>query len=289
MKPQFLFLMVQHIRDLHKEMTMKNFILFLTLLCSMTVFGYEDVLKLSKGGTGNSAFATGGMCFSDGTKLLTDATKIFWDNTNKRIGIGTASPGVDLEVNNASGGRIRSGGGINSGFEFNDVNTRIAIPAANSMAFYSSNTERMRIDSSGRMLFSAIHNNGSGCSGSSDEVCSGTYTPSTSGSPANCGALGHVTQSFTRIGDVVSGTIKFTCTVTTANTSTTACITKPITSNFTSVHDVIGNVSAMNFTAGNNVPGMVDANTTSDIICVNWYPTTTGSHTMYGQYRYLVL
>lgn len=70
---------------------------------------------------------------------------------NGRIGIGTAAPNTRLEVSDAAGARIRAGGALNAGFELNDVNTRIDIPAANTMALYTSNAERLRIDSSGRV------------------------------------------------------------------------------------------------------------------------------------------
>jgi hypothetical protein len=68
------------------------------------------------------------------------------------IGIGTSAPVTNLHVENASGARVRVGGGLNSGIEFNDENTRLDIPTTNTVAFYTSNTERARIDSTGRLL-----------------------------------------------------------------------------------------------------------------------------------------
>jgi hypothetical protein len=69
-----------------------------------------------------------------------------------RVGIGTTSPSVDLHVSNASGARIRAGGASGAGFEFNDANTRLDIPVANTIAVYTGASERARIDSSGRLL-----------------------------------------------------------------------------------------------------------------------------------------
>lgn len=69
------------------------------------------------------------------------------------IGIGTDTPLTDLHVSNGSGARIRAGGATGSGFEFNDANVRIAISAANTMSFYTSNTEWFSINSAGLSAF----------------------------------------------------------------------------------------------------------------------------------------
>jgi len=43
--------------------------------------------------------ATGGVTFASATGVLaTDASNLFWDNSNKRLGIGTASPGARLDL-----------------------------------------------------------------------------------------------------------------------------------------------------------------------------------------------
>lgn len=48
----------------------------------------------------------GAVPFSDGTTFVSDSTRLFWDNTNKRLGIGTNSPAEKLDV----AGTIRSTG-----------------------------------------------------------------------------------------------------------------------------------------------------------------------------------
>lgn len=40
--------------------------------------------------------------FASGTKALTDDSNLFWDNTNKRLGIGTTSPRYPLDINGTS-------------------------------------------------------------------------------------------------------------------------------------------------------------------------------------------
>lgn len=55
-------------------------------------------LPVSRGGTGRSTFTSGGILFGNLTSgLLTDAD-LFWDNTNKRLGLGTATPAERLDV-----------------------------------------------------------------------------------------------------------------------------------------------------------------------------------------------
>lgn len=71
-------------------------------------------------------------------------------DANGNLGIGTA-PSTTLHVSSGSGARVRAGGATGSGFEFNDASTRFDIPAANTIAAYTSNAERMRIDSAGNV------------------------------------------------------------------------------------------------------------------------------------------
>ncbi len=47
-------------------------------------------------------FTAGSIIFSDGTNLAEDNANLFWDNTNKRLGIGTSSPGSLLHLNTAT-------------------------------------------------------------------------------------------------------------------------------------------------------------------------------------------
>jgi hypothetical protein len=52
-----------------------------------------------------NGLVSGGILFSDGISgvVTQDATTLFWDNTNKRLGLGTATPGVRLDVHSSSG------------------------------------------------------------------------------------------------------------------------------------------------------------------------------------------
>ena len=58
------------------------------------------------------------LVFADATEqlLTSDAAELIWDNTNKRLGIGTASPGTTLQVGTTTGqGIITVDGAANAG------------------------------------------------------------------------------------------------------------------------------------------------------------------------------
>ena len=50
------------------------------------------------GGTGVTSFTAGSVIFSNGTILTEDNSNLFWDDTNNRLGIGTATPLDTLHV-----------------------------------------------------------------------------------------------------------------------------------------------------------------------------------------------
>jgi len=60
---------------------------------------WQGLLPLSRGGTGASSFTDGSIPFIHSGVFSQDNSNLFWDNTNKRLGIGTSSPSVALEVN----------------------------------------------------------------------------------------------------------------------------------------------------------------------------------------------
>ena len=62
----------------------------------------DNTLPVSSGGTGTAtAFTTGSIVFAgaSGTYLQNNAG-FFWDNTNSRLGIGTAAPATKITINN---------------------------------------------------------------------------------------------------------------------------------------------------------------------------------------------
>jgi hypothetical protein len=57
-------------------------------------------LPVANGGTGSASYLTGAIPYSNGTSLISDTSKIFFDNTNKRLGIGTSIPTNPITINN---------------------------------------------------------------------------------------------------------------------------------------------------------------------------------------------
>lgn len=58
----------------------------------------QQPVQVGNGGTGNTAFSAGSVIYSDGSILTQNNANLFWDNTNFRLGVATATPGVVLGV-----------------------------------------------------------------------------------------------------------------------------------------------------------------------------------------------
>ena len=66
--------------------------------------GVTGVLPVANGGTNAGAFTSGSVVFAGSSGTYTqDNSGLFYDNTNDRLGIGTASPGYKLDVNGTGG------------------------------------------------------------------------------------------------------------------------------------------------------------------------------------------
>jgi len=70
---------------------------------------------VANGGTGGTSYLTGAIPYSNGTILTSDTSKIFFDNTNKRLGIGTSVPTNPITINNNV---------ANNGIEINNYNNK---------------------------------------------------------------------------------------------------------------------------------------------------------------------
>jgi hypothetical protein len=69
-------------------------------------------LGVTSGGTGSStAFTTGSVVFAGASGVYSqDNANFFWDDTNNRLGIGTASPSVPLSIYNATNSQLHVSG-----------------------------------------------------------------------------------------------------------------------------------------------------------------------------------
>jgi len=60
--------------------------------------GWLGLLPISRGGTGANSFTSGSLLFSNGTTISQDNSNLFWDDTNNRLGLGTAGPSGQLHL-----------------------------------------------------------------------------------------------------------------------------------------------------------------------------------------------
>jgi len=93
-------------------------------------------------GGNNLVFNEGGDDIDFRFESDTSTHALFLEGSSGNVGIGTSTPAEKLTVS----GNIRMSLGQ---LEFNDASVNIAIPAANTMSFDTSGTERMRISSNG--------------------------------------------------------------------------------------------------------------------------------------------
>lgn len=117
-----------------------------------------DLLGSYPSGSG----ATGQVAFFDSASTLAGDNDLYWDNTNKRLGIGTTSPDYNLHVKKASTGTsITIEGSTNSGANFssklnfsnkgisgNDIDFTIGLKKTNNFVFMgdAAANELMRIE-----------------------------------------------------------------------------------------------------------------------------------------------
>jgi hypothetical protein len=114
---------------------------------------YQAALTNPVTGTGT----TGHVAYFNGSGSIAGDAGHFWDNTNKRLGIGIATPSFNLHIKGADFGilAIDTTGGNNSQLRL-QINGSIlsAITAASSdssMQFFNNGSERMRITSAGNV------------------------------------------------------------------------------------------------------------------------------------------
>jgi hypothetical protein len=125
---------------------------------SLSTADITGILGVPNGGTGLSTLTAGYIPFGAGTSAFGSSSNLFWDNTNTRLGVGTASP--DSVITFA--GNITSKGNDNYGIGTNGGNNHFnvfATGASGAVRFWTNGSsatavggggsERARIDSAG--------------------------------------------------------------------------------------------------------------------------------------------
>jgi len=112
-------------------------------------------LNLVSGTTTIVAMTSAGIAV---TGTLTNTTGATFATSSGNVGIGTSSPSAVLHLNKASGSadmRLSVGGTLYANIYASSSDTSIFSVAATPLLFGTNNTERMRIDSSGNLLFNS--------------------------------------------------------------------------------------------------------------------------------------
>ena len=113
---------------------------------------------VANGGTGTTtAFTAGSVVFAGASGVYSQSNaNFFWDNTNARLGIGTATPGAPLSFGTTIGSagtpnkiRLYESGTNLYGLNVSTGQLEIIAGTSGSIVSYTNGAERMRIDSSG--------------------------------------------------------------------------------------------------------------------------------------------
>ena len=116
----------------------------------------SGILPVANGGTATStAFTTGSVVFAGASGVYSqNNANFFWDNTNTRLGIGTASPGAKLEANDGTY-YMRFSPGADGTIVVNGTTglTLNSSAASTVINFRIAGTDRARIDSVGNAQF----------------------------------------------------------------------------------------------------------------------------------------
>lgn len=107
-------------------------------------------LPVTNGGTGTAtAFTTGSVVFANASGIYAqDNTNFFWDNTNKRLGIGTAVPSSVLQLNKAAGAvdmRLSVGGTLYGNVYASASDTTITSVTAIPLILGTDSTTRFQV------------------------------------------------------------------------------------------------------------------------------------------------
>jgi hypothetical protein len=127
---------------------------------SLDTTSYQPLLTNPVTGTGVATR----VAFWDTISSLSSDSGLYWDNVNKRLGIGTASPSYNLEVNGNGyfGNDVFIGNGSKAIFAFSDIYIKPELIGSvwEDLAFYTNNTEALRIKKNSSIIVSNLAGTG---------------------------------------------------------------------------------------------------------------------------------
>jgi len=124
--------------------------------------GVTGTLPVANGGTNATTLTANKVMVGNGTSGVLTPTNLHWDNTNSRLGIGTASPEANDWNSEARVAHIYQNTTNGAIFKAESSNTKMLLVAGSGIgylatttnspfAFYTNTTERMRITSGGEV------------------------------------------------------------------------------------------------------------------------------------------
>ena len=200
------------------------------------------------------------------------------------VGINNTSPGAKLDVSSEI--RVTSSGGATGQLLSDSTDFYVGPTGAHNLRLQSNGSTRVVVDSNGNVTFTAIHNNGSPPTNTTQTVSSGTYTPTITNS-TNVAASSNPTAIWSRVGNVVTVSGSVEIDPTSATTNTLAGISLPIASNFTAGTDAFG-MATMAPSVADPADGWLTADATNDRMTLQMYPNVTTNQEWRFHFQYVV-